>query len=313
MLSELLNYGKTARVLHLSQPTLSFQIKSLEDTLDVKLFDRSRQHVQLTEAGITFRKYAKTILDAAAEAKDSLSQLGTRLRLRICCGPVGQYVLLPAIIRSLTADYPEFALEVSELTTEQQIAWMGEGKVDALLMVAFLPISGMRFDPICEENLVAVVSKGSHLARQRSVSVYDLGETAVVASSLKDCRFHQPFIKTLFGPFGVTPRIVEAPYSCTVQFAYVAAGEGIAITTTSMMACSFPGVVTLPFREKLPVLQLGLASLKSNQSTAMKIFRRLVLSRASAFVANQQVNAPQAHPHPVTQQIASFQNHREAS
>src|ERR1700728_4098206 len=115
MLSDYLNYGMTARALYISQPTLTFQIKGLEEVFGARLFDRSRQHVRLTDAGVAFREYAKTILDTVDAARECLSDLHTRMRLRVTCGPVGQFILLPAVIRSLSSDFPEFELDVSEL------------------------------------------------------------------------------------------------------------------------------------------------------------------------------------------------------
>src|SRR5246127_115682 len=107
-LSDLLNYGRTARALYTSQPTITFQIKSLEEAFGVKLFDRDRQQVRLTDAGYAFREYAQTIMDTVDAAQDCLSGLHTRLRLHVSCGPVGQFVLLPAAIRTLATDYPDF-------------------------------------------------------------------------------------------------------------------------------------------------------------------------------------------------------------
>jgi DNA-binding transcriptional LysR family regulator len=286
-LSDLLNYGKTARALYMSQPTITFQIKSLEESFGVKLFERDRQQVRLTDAGFAFLEYARTIVATVDAARECLGNLHTRLQLRVSCGPVGQFVLLPAVLRSLAAQYPEFELEVSELTTEQQMMRLPEGKIDALLMVGALPISGMRFDPICSEQLVAVVSRRSPLAARSSISVQDLRETGLIASRLKDCRFHQPYLHSLLAPYGVTPRIVESPHSCSVQFAYAAAGEGVVISTASMAACTFPGVAFLPFDEPLPPIQLGMTALDTNERLAMKIFRDIVLDSASATFPGQ--------------------------
>ena len=280
-LSDLLNYNKTARVLYMSQPTITFQIKSLEEAFGVKLFIRDRQQVRLTDAGVAFREYAQSIMDTVHNAHDCLSGLHTRLRLRVSCGPVGQFVLLPAILRALTTRHPYFELELIELTTEQQIARLPEGKVDALLMVSALPVPEMRFDPICENSLIAVVSSRSPLAQQDSISVECLRETPIIASRMKDCRFHQPFLHALLAPFGITPRIVESPQSCTVQFAYAAAGEGLAIAPQAMAACMFPDIVARPFQEKLANLQLGLAAMTANESRSMSIFRRIVMECAS--------------------------------
>jgi DNA-binding transcriptional LysR family regulator len=281
-LSELLNYGKTARALYMSQPTITFQIKSLEESFGVRLFERDRQQVRLTDAGFALRAYAQTIVETVEAARECLGNLHSNLRLRVSCGPVGQFVLLPAVIRTLAAQYPEFELEVSELSTEQQMTRLPEGTVDALLMVGALPINGVRFDPICEEPLVAVISLQSPLAARGSISVNDLRDNALIASRLKDCRFHQPYLHGLLAPYGVTPRIVESPHSCSVQFAYAAAGEGIAIATASMAACTFPGVAFLPFDEPLPPLQLGMAAIETNERVAMSVFRQVVLDCARA-------------------------------
>jgi DNA-binding transcriptional LysR family regulator len=310
-LSDLLNYGKTARALYMSQPTITFQIKSLEESFGVRLFERDRQQVRLTDAGYAFREYAQSIMDTVDAALECMGGLHTRLRLRVSCGPVGQYILLPAVIRTLAAEYPEFELEVSELTTEQQMLRLPEGKVDALLMIGALPVKGFRFDPICKEPLVAMVSRHSALAAQPAISVQDLRHTSIIASRAKDCRFHQPFLHSLLAPFGITPRIVESPQSCSVQFAYAAAGEGVAIASASMAICSFPDVVALPFVEPLPALQLGLAAMETNESLAMTIFRKVVMECAESTLERRTktgifpIHAPQA--------VTAFPVQREAS
>jgi DNA-binding transcriptional LysR family regulator len=310
-LSELLNYGKTARTLYMSQPTITFQIKSLEEAFGVKLFARDRQQVRLTDAGCAFREYAQSIMDTVDAAQECLTGLHTRLRLRVSCGPVGQFILLPAVIRALTAEYPEFELEVIELTTEQSMAHLSEGKLDALLMVGALPIEGLRYDPICKEALVAMVSRRSPLAARHNISVNDLRNTGIIASRMKDCRFHQPFLHSLLAPFGITPRIIESPQSCSVQFAYAAAGEGIAITTKSMSVCTFPDLVALPFKEALPTLQLGFASMASNETSAMSIFREVVMECARATLDRGMIESAQNLHLP--QSVVAFPMRREAS
>lgn len=309
-LANLLNYGKTARAMYMSQPTTTFQIKSLEEAFGVKLFERDRQQVRLTEAGYAFREYAQSIVQTVQAARDCLNGLHARLRLRVSCGPVGQFVLLPAVIRALASDYPEFELEVNELTTEQQMSRLAERKVDALLMVGAFPVSGARFDPICKEALLAVVPRQSRLASQRSISVQELRDTGIIATRAKDCRFQQPFLHSLLAPYGITPSIVEAPQSSSVQFAYVAAGEGVAITTASMAACTFPDVVMLPFKEPLSQVQLGLGTMEADESVAIAIFRKVVMQCANAILARRELDSAAAAHFPVG--METFREHREA-
>lgn len=282
-LAALLNYGKASQTLYVSQPTLTFQIKSLEEALGVKLFERNRHRVSLTEAGVAFGEYAEAILKTVAEAKAHLVSLNSGLRLRVSCGPVGQYVLLSSVLRSLAAYDADFQLDLCELTTEEQIAKLPAGGLDALFMVESLPIPGMRFEPICKERVVAMVSRHSPLARRRTISVHDLRDKKIIA---------QPYLRRLLEPFGIAPRILEVPHSCAVQLAYAGAGEGVFLATASMMKCSFPDVVAIPFTEKLPEVQLGLAAMESNHSAALTIFRRVAVECAAA---HSHFLSPEAH------------------
>jgi LysR family transcriptional regulator, cyn operon transcriptional activator len=309
VLSDTLNYGKAARALYLSQPTLTFQIKSLEESLGVKLFDRSRQSVSLTDAGFAFRDYAAEMLSTAQAAREHLNRLASRLSLRVCCGAVGQYVVLPLLIHSLTRVYPEFQLEILELTTEEQICQLPAAKVDALLMVPELPVQGMQFDPICSEPLVALVSRQNPLAQKRSLSIRDLKNAGIIASRRRDCQFHQAFLHNLFAPFGIVPRIVEAPQSCSVQFAYAAADEGVLLAPRSVTACSFPGLVSLPIQENLPRICLGLAYMRTNNSVAMKIFRQVALQSTKTLAFDGDAAFPEHLPRP---KISVMNGRREA-
>ena len=309
-LCDTLNYGKAARSLYLSQPTLTFQIKSLEDSLGVRLFERSRQGVSLTNAGFAFRDYAASMLSTAHAAKEHLDHLACRLSLRICCGPVGQYVVLPALIRSLARIYPDFQLEIVELTTEEQIAQLPEAKVDALLMVPELPIQGVHFDPICSEPLIAMVSQQNPLAQKRILSIHDLKDVGIIASRRHDCRFHQPFLRNLFAPFGINPRIVESPQSCSLQFAYAAADEGVLLAPRSVANCAFPGIVPLAIQEELPRINLGLSSMQTNISVALKMFRQVTLQSMKSLDTENPPSQPEALTRP---SVSVMPVRREAS
>lgn len=311
-LSELLNYGKTARALYMSQPAITFQIKSLEEAFNVKLFERDRQQVRLTEAGRVFREYAQSMMDTVEQAQERLGSLHSRLQLRISCGPVGQFILLPAVIRALAKEYPDFELEVCEMTTEQQMNKLQDGKVDALLMVGELPIKGLHFDAILRESIVAMVSRQNPLSERRFISVEDLRDNAIIAARLQDCRFNQPFVHELLSPYGIKPRIVEAPQACSVQFAYAASDEGIALATSSMSICRFPHVVALPFTENLPQMQLGLAAMETNDSASMKIFRKVVMECAARTLDRPQ-QPLQRRQMPIPQPPVAVMSRREAS
>lgn len=273
-LADLLHYGRTARALYMSQPTITFQIKSLEETFGVRLFERSRQEVSLTPAGLAFRQYAQTIVDTVESAQRRLADLGRRHHLRLSCTELGQEAL-PQVLRELAANHPDFDLQLAELNREQQIAALTEERIDAIFMVSDPCVADLRFDLLRDEAIVLLVPRQSPLARQETVSVEELRRYNLLASRLEDCSVGQPFLHRMLAPYGIVPRIVEAPHSHAAKFAYLTAGAGLLIGTPSM-AQTRPDVVALPFDEPLPMVHLGLVSAKTNLSPALTLFRAVV-------------------------------------
>lgn len=109
------NFTRAAEVLHVSQPTLSQQIKQLEETLQVELFDRSGRRVQLTDAGQAWMRYARLALQDLDAGKRAIQDVATLERGNLRLGhdadlyllpdwPVGRR-LLPALPRYY-AEYP---------------------------------------------------------------------------------------------------------------------------------------------------------------------------------------------------------------
>jgi DNA-binding transcriptional LysR family regulator len=277
-LAETLHYGRTARLLYMSQPTMTSQIKSLEESFGAQLFERDRRQVRLTDAGDALRRYARTIVETVDAAHAHLDEVNGRQRLRVSCGPWGQTVLLPEILRQMPLSYPGFELELRELTTEQKMAQLREGSIDALLMVQRFPVEGMRFEEVCRKPLVAMVSRRSPLARRRNISIHELKGVPIIAPVEKDCSLRQPFLRALFKSYSIHPKIVAVAQSCSIQLAYVAAGEGVVVAGRCGALDQHPQVVAVPFKEALPEIVLGIASASCPPSASMASFLKLVRS-----------------------------------
>src|SRR4051812_48702685 len=122
--AEHLHYGNAAKSLRIAQPVLSRHIQQLEVQMKVKLFERTRRSVQLTHAGSTFLTSARQILsqtDLALEQtrRAAAGKLGS---LRISCGPVTTYSILPAILKLIRQRLPGIDLHLSHATTFEQVA-----------------------------------------------------------------------------------------------------------------------------------------------------------------------------------------------
>ena len=175
-LAEELHFGRAAERLHIAQPPLSQQIRQLEVELGFQLFHRTKRTVQLTEAGQVFLGEVQQIfqqLDRAIQVgrKTSRGEMG-----QLVVGFVSStaYNVLPTILRTFRTHVPDVSLELHELSTEQQLQWLREGRID----VGFLrpPVDEDTFSvaTIYQEPLVVALPEAHPLANGASVSLRSL-------------------------------------------------------------------------------------------------------------------------------------------
>jgi LysR family hydrogen peroxide-inducible transcriptional activator len=159
-----------------TQPTLSMQIQKLEDTLGVKLFDRSKQPVIPTEIGIEIITQARIMLSESEKIKEIITDRQRELsgELRVGIIPTVSPYILPKIIHGFIAKYPQVKLIVWEQTTEEIIQQLKLGMIDCGIMSTPLHESTLTEIPVFYENFVAYVSKNSKLSKKKSINPEDI-------------------------------------------------------------------------------------------------------------------------------------------
>jgi LysR family hydrogen peroxide-inducible transcriptional activator len=155
------HFALAAEHCFVTQPTLSMQIQKLEEELDVKIFDRSKQPVVPTETGAEIIEQARKILSERDELLESLQNKKGILagELRIGIIPTLAPYLLPLFIQPFMKKYPSVKLIVHEMMTEQIIARLREGKIDAGILVTPLQETGIKEFVLFYEELMVYVSK----------------------------------------------------------------------------------------------------------------------------------------------------------
>ena len=104
--AEHLNFSKASRVLKITQPAVSHQIQTLEEELDVKLFNRTSKSVTLTQEGISFFADAQLILKTALSAKERLGRHEHLIPFDLGCHNYTEMNLLPPILKELSEEFP---------------------------------------------------------------------------------------------------------------------------------------------------------------------------------------------------------------
>lgn len=151
--------NEAARQLNMSQPPLSYQLKLLEEELDVVLFERSRQGVTMTEAGKLLYQRSEELLQFADSTKLEVSKIGKRqvLRLGMTSTTVGP--ILP-IISAFVQKHPEVTFEVHDGSTYSLADLLRSGIIDVSVVRTPLQLDDLDYQLFCEEPMIAVSGPG---------------------------------------------------------------------------------------------------------------------------------------------------------
>src|SRR5476649_1490647 len=170
------SFVMAAEKCFVTQPTLSMQIQKLEDTLGVKLFDRSKQPVTPTEIGIEIIYQARMVLAESEKIKEIVSDRQKELsgELKVGIIPTIAPYILPKILHGFIEKYPQVKLIVWEQTTEQIIQQLKLGMIDCGILSTPLRENSLTEIPVFYENFVAYVSKNSKLSKKKSISPEDI-------------------------------------------------------------------------------------------------------------------------------------------
>ena len=152
------HFGHAADASGISQPALSMQIKELEESLGVPLFERAARQVRLTRFGEDLAPRVRDILRNVGEVEDMarLAQHTMSGRLRIGVIPTIAPYLLPSFIGHLKTEYPTLDVHIRETLTPRLITELSEGKIDTAVVA--LPVSEPAFEEVAifEEDFVLV-------------------------------------------------------------------------------------------------------------------------------------------------------------
>jgi DNA-binding transcriptional LysR family regulator len=272
VLAETLHYARAARRLYMTQPTLTVQIKSLEESFQVRLFDRSRQGVTITSAGKELVAVARGVLDQIDRASARMKQADAWCPVRVCCSQAGQYSVLPVLIRSIAERYPDIQMEFQAMVPGERLEALRMHRVDLLMMTLPVHAEDVQFEFLGSEPLVAVLPDREPYSSMSSISVAEFVREPLLTVNQREClRCTQTALNALAQHGAAPDRLVEGPVDHNSQLAIVAGGTAVTMAGQSSLQLRFPGVIRLPFRETVQGAQLGMAWRDEEVSQALHV------------------------------------------
>ena len=170
------NFTKAAESCFVTQPTLSTQIQKLEDELNVIIFDRGKKPIELTDVGRKIVFQARNIVNEAERIQDIVDQqkgfIGGEFRLGII--PTIMPTLLPMFLKNFIKKYPKVKLKIEELTTEEVLARINDGHLDAAIAATPLENETIKERVLYYEPFVAYIPENHRLKNKKTIEISDL-------------------------------------------------------------------------------------------------------------------------------------------
>jgi LysR family transcriptional regulator, hca operon transcriptional activator len=260
------------RRLHTSQPSLSRQIKDLEDQVGADLLIRSARGITLTEAGKVFFDHARMVLsqvDTAIEAARKAAQPSKqRFSLGFLTGQ--EMTWLPEAIRILRAELPNIDVTVSSDYSPDLAEALVRGKLDLAFLRAE-PDYDLAYRPVTHESLIVLMPSDHRLASRETIRPKDLvGEPFIGIG--KKATVLQAVINDYLARSDVqmTPeQVVDNP---AMVMSLVASTRGVTIIPAYVENLMPWSVVSRPLAGEPPTIDLVAGYSKSNNSPILKMF-----------------------------------------
>ncbi len=249
---------RAAEALHLSQPSLSTAMKTLESQLGVPLLERTGRNVTLTPAGELLALRGRELLAAADELADAVRDRGSggATRLRVGVTPTARFGVTPRLLAACTAAMPAVMLYTSEDTTGALLRDVARGRLDlAVTFCAEDAPEGVTLTPLHDEPAVVHLPAAHPLAARREVGLEDLAEETILVASGADSRGFSGRVLRAFAAVGLQPRTLADPYP-DLGLQAVREGLGVVVYPRSAFPPELDGsafvaltpVLTMPFQ-----------------------------------------------------------------
>lgn len=248
-----LNFTRAAKKLRVAQPSLTRQIHNLEDELGVRLLDRSRSRISLTEEGRSFLVDARRLVTLSLESVQAVQRFSRGESGQLNLGYLFKFNfdLLPATLTTFYQTCPEIAVNLFDMSPAEQLRALEARKIDLGFVglrprVASQNMAALMWERVARHDVVVVLPARHPLARKRRILMKDLKPFFFVALSEQTHPGSHDWLSGLCEQAGFTPRVLQDVELEAGIMSFVAEGLGVTLAREQIKNLPHPGVVFRP-------------------------------------------------------------------
>jgi LysR family transcriptional regulator, hca operon transcriptional activator len=271
-----------AQILHTSQPSLSRQIRDLEDEVGAQLLTRRARGIELTPAGRAFLEHARSVLSQVEAAAEAARRVAHPAKPCFSMGFLTGHELtwMPEALQILRDELPNIDVMISSQYSPLLADGLSKGKIDAAFLRRERGAPDLAFRLLVKEPLVVILPSNHRLAALRAIGPQDIvGETFVTVSHTA------PVLRLVIDNYlkrsGINITPAHAADHVTMGMSLIASTGGVGLLPAYAHNFLPSSVTSRPLKGDAPTIELVLGYKKSNESPILK----LLLSRLNELVA----------------------------
>lgn len=279
-----MHFARAAESIHISQPTVSQEIKRLERALQVKLFDRTTRAAHLTTAGEALLGEARSLMSAAALLADKALLFSPEhvRKLRVVASPSIVNRLLPDVISQAEREFPELGIEDIPVDTGVVATRLAAEGGDIGLGRFLSTPPGFQKETLARESVMVTLSSTHPLADADSIDLKDLGDLPLLLWTREQNPPYYDALLEICTDRGLSPLILVSPPLIVGARSYlIAEGRAFSLVPQSAATHLSTKLRAIPLK-KPATLPLEMLSLKHDPRVIVPRFLDIVRSRAAA-------------------------------
>jgi len=236
-----LSFTRAAKKLHISQPSLTQQIKLLKQELGVRLLNRIKGRISITESGKIFLEDSRRVIALSEDSVRAVQHFNRNETRQLKIGYVASlhYHLLPATLAAFQRAYPEVALNLFDMTSGQQLEALAADKIDLGFIGLRESLAGtnLQAEAIAHYEILVALPKAHPLSKKPKINLKELESHFFVGMSERNYPGWGEWMRRTVSQAGYTPRTLQEADGPLAVLAFVAAGTGRRIAAgTSQIA-----------------------------------------------------------------------------
>ncbi len=277
--AEALSFTRAAQVLRLSQPSLTRQVRNLEDEIGVRLLDRSNGRVALTEGGRLFLFDSKRLLAQSDANVTAAQRIGREAHLQLNLGYIANlhYGMLPATLGAFRKLYPNVALNLFDLNSAEQFDALDAHKIDLGFVGLHPALSGhdLLYECVAHDTILVALPSRHPLAKRAAIALSGLAGDFLVGMSARTHPGAREWLLDTCRRAGYAGKILQEADTEPIALRFVADGLGVALLPEQIAGLGHEGVafrpLSPPLRRESTVVWRA-----DNPSQALKDYLRIV-------------------------------------